>query len=135
MKLSEVIDMFGLFGFEAEEVRWIVGGAGQGPDNAHNAFEGLKLRLELVWMEWLEREEVGLMLIDRREELAQAHRTLQGLRLKSVKRVSDDDVIDIVRQCGEQMADRLAALGLNYEDVKEHLSHIYKRMAQGERLW
>lgn len=135
MNLNEVVGLFGLFGFEAEEVRWIIGGAGQGSENSHNAFEGLKLRLELVWTEWLEREEAGLMVIDRREELAKAYRTLQGLHLKSVKRVDEQDVIDIVKQCGEQMANRLADLGLNYEDIKDYLSHIYKRMAQGERLW
>lgn len=74
--LTEVIEMFGEFGFTEREVRTALGAG----DNAHNAFEGLKLQLEIKWGEI--NVERGMETI---EKLAPIRDRLLKIKMKSRK--------------------------------------------------
>jgi hypothetical protein len=74
--LKEVIEMFGEFGFPESEVRQSLGAG----DSAHNAFEGLKVRLELRWADM--NQELGT---ERLKALKPLYTTLMGLKMTGRK--------------------------------------------------
>ena len=75
-KLQEVIEMFEEFGFSESEVRQSLGAG----DSAHNAFEGLKLRLELRWADM--NQELGT---ERLKALKPIYTKLMGLKMTGRK--------------------------------------------------
>lgn len=79
-KLAEVIEMFEMFGFSAREVKkWLGAGA-----SAHNAYEGLKILLELRWADM--NQELG---IDTLRELKPVYEALMALKMTGRKTKKD----------------------------------------------
>lgn len=78
--LKEVIDMFGEFGFTESTVRQALGAG----NSAHNAFEGLKICLELKWADM--NQELGT---ERLKALKPLYETLMGLKMTGRKTGKD----------------------------------------------
>lgn len=74
MKLAEVIEMFTLFGFTGSEVRYCLSSG----DSAHNAFESLKIQLEMRWADINMSESP-----DKVKRLKPTYERLMGMTMKS----------------------------------------------------
>lgn len=70
--LEDIVGLFEQFGFTAREVKQALSSG----DSAHNAFESLKLCLELRWGEMNQE-----LSSDRLAELRPAYERLQGIRM------------------------------------------------------
>ena len=80
MKLDEVIGLFKRFGFEEGHVRTALAMG----DSVHNAFEGLKIVLEVRWNEMNQTEGMETL-----KELKPIYEKIMGLKLKSATKASD----------------------------------------------
>jgi hypothetical protein len=103
MQLSELVRLMSYFGYSEEEVKRRLAHG----DSPHNAWEGLKLELQIKWNE--ANQELG---VERLAELKPIYERLQGLTLKSAKKQSEVDAENrerinrIVEQTQERMEER-----------------------------
>lgn len=74
MKLQEIIEMFGQFGYEEPYIRQVLA---QG-DSAFNAFEALKTSLQLKWGDMCQE-----LSVDRQKELKPIYERLMKIHMKS----------------------------------------------------
>ena len=81
MNLSELIYLITPFGYTEEEIRERLSYG----DSAFNAYQGLKVELEIRWDEIRNRTSEPLLL----EELEELYSRIMNTHLKSVIRVSD----------------------------------------------
>lgn len=70
--LPEIITLFGLFGFHEQHVRRALAGG----DSAFNAFEGLKLTLQLRWADMCQE-----LSVDKQKELRPVYDRLMGIKM------------------------------------------------------
>jgi hypothetical protein len=77
MNLREVANLFAPFGYTSEEVRSRLSSG----DSVFNAYQGLKLELELRWNEWPEDEKT--------DERIKNFGRIMNIHLKSAIRTSD----------------------------------------------
>ncbi len=140
-KLQEVIDMFAEFGFPEAEVRRSLGAG----DSAHNAFEGLKVRLEMRWADM--NQELGM---ERLKALKPLYETLMGLKMTGRKTTKDVKAKRkaTARKVAADMMDRLEANkkrnverfmesfaeGLNAKDLDEDAKARVRAMGLGDLL-
>lgn len=140
-KLQEVIEMFGEFGFSAEEVRRVLGTG----DSAHNAFEGLKTLLQLKWADM--NQELGT---DRLKALKPIYEKLMGLKITgrktkrdvkakrkaTAKRMAEDMMDRLEARKQRNMEHFMEALGseLNAKDLDEDAKARVRAMGLGDLL-
>ena len=74
MTLNEVISMFEQFGFHEQHVRRALAAG----DSAFNAFEGLKMTLQLQWGDMCQE-----LSVDRQKELRPIYDRLMKISMKS----------------------------------------------------
>jgi hypothetical protein len=143
MKLAETIQLLSLFGFAEEEVRTRLAAG----DSVHNAWEGLKLELEMRWDTF--NQELGM---NKLSELRDPYEKLMGLTLKSAKRKSEVEaenrrrirnvVADTERRAYARGQKNLAAFmssfeeqlrrGLKEEPDNPRLKEALARLERGE---
>jgi len=130
MRLNEVIELFAAFNVSQGEVRSALA---QG-DGAFNAFEGLKAKVDLCWLEWQERVGRGEMEAEHVEALRETYRKLAGLKLTCV--VTYEDIAQVFVEGARWMTDKLTAMGLEREDVKAYLAEWRRqRLAEGGEVY
>jgi hypothetical protein len=100
-KLTEVIEMFGEFGFSESEVRRSLAAG----DSAHNAFEGLKILLELRWADM--NQELSM---DRLKDLKPKYQVLMSLKMTARKTTTQKRAQqkNEVKNLTEKLLDRMS---------------------------
>jgi hypothetical protein len=132
MKLGEVIELFGMFGFESEHVRAALGMG----DSVHNAFEGLKIVLEMRWNEMNQTESMETL-----RRLKPAYDKIMGLKLKSATKASDvareraEAAVNSARKLEDQMKQRERTnLALFLEALRSQIEKELKKDPNNQRL-
>jgi len=120
MKLQEVIKMFGEFGFSAREVRASLGAG----DSAHNAFEGLKARLQLKWADM--NQELGT---ERLKVLKPLYTKLMGLKITGRK--TEKEVAAKRRAKAKEVAARM--MDEIEARKRENVEHFMEELGKGLR--
>jgi hypothetical protein len=114
VRLKEVLELFSAFGIREGDVR----SALMLGDGAFNAFEGLKAKVDLCWLEFQDRVESGEMDAESLEALRPNYCRLAKIKLKTV--IMKKEISQIMKEEVRRIADRLIEQGVSPEEVREY---------------